>query len=77
MQPATPSTPPPEVKLEPGDLVDEREAAAILGAQVQTLRNWRWRGLGPRYRRVGQRLIRYHRADLARFIDGDDKADAA
>lgn len=50
-----------------GDLVDENEAAAILGARVQTLRNWRWRGEGPRFHKIGQRLVRYHRADLAAF----------
>ena len=66
-------------KLSPGDLVDEREAAAILGAQVQTLRNWRWRNTGPRWRKVGARLVRYHRADLAAFIEAGspDKADEA
>lgn len=74
-----PSTPHTAAKLSPGDLVDEREAAAILGAQVQTLRNWRWRNTGPRWRKVGQRLVRYHVADLAAFIDAGspDKADAA
>ena len=79
MQPATPSTPHVAAKLSPGDLVTEREAAAILGAQVQTLRNWRWRNTGPRWRKVGARLVRYHRADLAAFIDAGspDKADAA
>lgn len=60
--------------LKPGDLVDEREAAAILGAQVQTLRNWRWRGEGPRFRKVGQRLVRYHRADLAAFVEAGGEA---
>lgn len=66
-------------KLEPGDLVDEREAAAILGCAVQTLRNNRWRGRGPRWHKVGLRMVRYKRADLAAFIDAgsSDKADAA
>lgn len=59
-----------ETPLAPGDLVDESEAAAILGARVQTLRNWRWRGEGPHFHKIGQRLVRYHRADLAAFIAG-------
>jgi len=59
-------------KLQPGDLVDEREAAAILNAEVRTLRNWRALGKGPRFRKVGQRMVRYHRADLAAFIAGED-----
>lgn len=54
-------------KLEPGDLVDEREAAAILSTAVRTLRNWRALRKGPRYRKIGARLVRYHVADLAEF----------
>lgn len=77
MQTETPLAPHVAAKLEPGDLVGEHEAAAILGCAVQTLRNYRWRGdRGPRFRKVGQRMVRYHRADLAAFIEGD-KVDAA
>lgn len=60
--------------LQPGDLLDEREAAALLHAEVGTLRNWRAANKGPRYFKVGKRLVRYHRADLQAFIDGSDKA---
>jgi hypothetical protein len=35
------------------------------------LRNWRALRKGPRVRKIGQRLVRYHRADLAAFIAGD------
>ena len=76
MQADNPLAPQVAAKLSPGDLVTETEAAAILGAQVQTLRNWRWRGTGPRFCKIGLRMVRYHHADLAAFIDGD-KADAA
>lgn len=65
------STPPTAAKLQPGDLVDETEAAAILGCAVQTLRNWRWRKTGPKTCAIGLRMVRYKRADLAAFIDGD------
>jgi Helix-turn-helix domain len=51
----------------PGELVDEIIAAAILGTAVRTLRNWRALGKGPRYRKIGARMVRYHRADLAEF----------
>lgn len=64
------ATPQPAATLAPGDLLDERAAAAILGASVQTLRNWRWRGEGPRYRKIGRRLVKYLRADLLVFIEG-------
>lgn len=70
MQPPTTSTPQLAPTLVPGDLLDEREAAAILGASVQTLRNWRWRREGPRFHKIGSRLVRYARADLLAFIEG-------
>jgi predicted DNA-binding transcriptional regulator AlpA len=65
----------------PGELVDEHEAAAILSTAVRTLRNWRALRKGPRYRKIGARLVRYHRADLAEFqqvMTGDaEKVNAA
>jgi predicted DNA-binding transcriptional regulator AlpA len=76
MTTASPAAAHVAAKLQPGDLVDEHEAAAILGVSRQTIANWRWRGLPPRFCKIGQRLVRYRRADLAAFIDGD-KADAA
>lgn len=57
--------------LEAGDLLDERKAAAILDVSLSTLRNWRWRGnQGPHYRKIGARLVRYHRDDLMAFVQG-------
>ena len=63
--------------LLPGDLVDEREAAAILSISVQTLRNWRWARKGPRTRKIGQRLVRYHLADLAAFVEAGNGSERA
>ncbi len=63
--------------LSPGDLVDEHEAAAIINTAVRTLRNWRTLGKGPRFRKIGQRLVRYHRADLAAFSGGGTPKAAA
>jgi len=44
-----------------------RRAAEYLGVEPATLRNWRWRGRGPRYSRLGQgpraRAV-YRRGDL-------------
>lgn len=74
MHPRNNPAPPNAAPLQPGDLVDEREAAAILSASVQTLRNWRWAGKGPRVRKIGLRLVRYHKADLAAFVEGKDAA---
>jgi len=57
--------------LQPGDLVDEIEAAAILATAVATLRNWRALRRGPRFHKIGLRMVRYHRADLLAFIAGE------
>ena len=70
MRPTVTPTPQPAATLAPGDLLDEREAAAILCASVQTLRNWRWRREGPRFRKIGLRMVRYSRTDLQTFIEG-------
>lgn len=51
-------------------LLTESEAATFLHVAIQTMRNWRWRGSGPRYRKVGPRLVRYVREDLVAFIEG-------
>lgn len=77
MQPTVTSMPQPAATLAPGDLLDERAAAAILDASVQTLRNWRWRGEGPRFRKIGKRLVRYARADLQAFVEGAQDRGAA
>ena len=69
-----PLAPQPADKIEPGDLVTEQVAAVTLSAAVRTLRNWRALGKGPRYRKIGARMVRYHRADLAEFqkiMDGN------
>ncbi len=46
--------------------VSTAEAARILNVNVSTLKVWRVRGTGPRFRRWG-RLIRYHLDDLEDF----------
>lgn len=65
--PVSSLAPAPAAKLEPGDLVDERHAAETLGVSAKTLQNWRALRKGPRYRKIGARLVRYHVADLADF----------
>lgn len=56
--------------IQPGDLLTEIEAAEAMHVAVRTLRNWRALHKGPRFRKIGQRLVRYHRVDLAAFING-------
>ncbi len=59
---------PNQSAIQPGDLIDEKEAAAILAVAVTTLRNWRSLKQGPRYLKLGARMVRYSRAELAAFI---------
>jgi Helix-turn-helix domain len=53
-------------RLQP--FVDEREAAKKLNLNVATLRNWRWRGCGPAWRKFGA-SVRYGLDDLSEFAE--------
>jgi len=53
---------------EPDELVDERCAAKILCKPPATLRDWRYRGTGPTYVKVGPKTVRYRRSDLELFL---------
>lgn len=78
VNPSNPLALPNTAPLNPGDLVTETEAAAILGCAVQSLRNWRWKkNCGPRWYKCGLRLVRYKRADLAAFIEAGNGAERA
>lgn len=43
------------------------EAAAYLGSTVSTLAKWRMHGTGPRYQKLGGRIVVYDLADLEAF----------
>ena len=50
-------------------LVDQERAAVLLGGlSVRTLERWRYEGTGPRFVRVGRRVMYAPRA-LAAFIE--------
>lgn len=51
-------------------LVDEREAAEYLGAPVTSLRQWRFRMVGPVYYKLSAK-IRYRIIHLDEFLDSD------
>jgi predicted DNA-binding transcriptional regulator AlpA len=50
-------------------LLREREAAARLSVTPAALRKWRSIGRGPRFLRLGSRMIRYHENDLQHFME--------
>lgn len=64
----TPSALAPTAAQPADDLLADTEAAAYLHVAVQTVRNWRWKRTGPKWSRIGQRIIRYRRSDLDAFI---------
>ena len=39
-----------------------------LGISRETLRTWRRRGIGPRWQRVGPRIIGYRRSDVDAWL---------
>ena len=53
----------PTVALQVTPFLTETQAAARLGLAPKTLRNWRSRGDGPGYLRLGS-VIRYHLEEL-------------
>lgn len=50
-------------------LLNEAEAAELLGFSVRCMQNWRFRGGGPSYVRVSKRAIRYRQSDLEKWIE--------
>lgn len=50
-----------------GDLVPQDEAAAYIARPARTLEQWRHRGEGPAYVKVG-RAVRYSRRDLDAWL---------
>ena len=52
----------------PEGLIDEHEAARILGLSVKTLRRWRWAGKPPPFLKIGA-AVRYEPAELAALIE--------
>jgi len=49
-------------------LLDQPEAGEVLHKPVATLTDWRYRGYGPEYVRMG-RSIYYRRSSLMRWIE--------
>ncbi len=57
------------------ELLTEEQAAKFLKVTPNTFKNWRHRGGGPVFVRLGKRLIRYRQSDLERFVqDGVEQA---
>lgn len=48
-------------------------AAEVLGVSPRTMEGWRIKGRGPKCYRVGNRLVRYRREDLAAWLKKEAK----
>jgi excisionase family DNA binding protein len=53
-----------------------KEAARLLGISHRTLEEWRARGIGPRFFKMG-RMVRYRLAELNRFVNRRDFGNTA
>lgn len=54
-------------------LLNESDAARMLGLATPTLRRWRWAGRGPRFAKIGA-AVRYDPAELRDFIERSTRA---
>lgn len=45
-------------------------AAKYIDTTPSTLNDWRWKGTGPRFFKMGRKHIRYRRRDLDAFMEG-------
>lgn len=50
-------------------LLTTHQAAKRLGVSHRTLEDWRFRGGGPQFCKVGRRLVRYRPDDLETFLE--------
>lgn len=53
-----------------------KELGAYLGVPETTLSQWRWRGTGPRWSKVG-RHVRYRWSDVEEWLDAHQGGAAA
>ena len=52
----------------PDQLMTEKDVASLICISPRALQNWRLRGGGPEYIKIG-RSVRYQRSDVMQFID--------
>ncbi len=54
---------------DPDALLNESQAASLLGFTPRALQMWRYRGGGPKFVKVSSRAIRYRRRDLLDWVE--------
>lgn len=58
----------PADKIRSGLLLNDIELAEYLGVSLKTVRNWRTKHDGPRFWKVGRRMVRYAPQDVLAFV---------
>ena len=53
----------------PQAMLNEHQAAAVLGVSVKSLRRWRCDGTGPRYVKINGCSVRYRLGDLSVWLE--------
>lgn len=53
--------------------LDRKGAAEYLGITVDTLAQMAHRGTGPKYAKPSERIVRYHRDELDRWLDASSR----
>jgi predicted site-specific integrase-resolvase len=50
--------------------LSSQDLAQLWGVSVNTLRKWRWEGKGPRFTKLGARVV-YRQSDIDKFAEGN------
>ncbi len=64
----TPRTPRRSAARPPDALLNQRQAASLIGVSERTLECWRCRGGGPPFVKLSRRAVRYRRKDIDRWV---------
>ncbi len=56
------------------DCLSTVDAAALLDISPRTLEGWRLRNTGPKFSRLGPRIVRYVRGDLVAWMEQNSSA---
>lgn len=58
-------------------LLDSAEASSTIKVSERTLADWRHKGIGPPYVRVGPRQVRYRPSDLEAWLKSQTQPTSA
>ncbi len=53
---------------DPEALLNQRQAASLIGVSERTLECWRCRGGGPPFVKISRRAVRYRRQDIDQWV---------